>query len=106
MFNKTIRREIAKFIAEGGINTENVVLVKNENLANQREYNADNNKEIKMLKMVVGALADRLLAMETFLGVEFDPGMEEVACEDCGEVAAEAVEPSYSKVKKAKRGNK
>ena len=107
MFKNTIKREIAKFVAEGGITTEDVKLVKRDNLDNQREYNADNNNEIKGLKVSAVLLSEKLEALEKYLGIEFNLGnMGGETCCDCGEYVEEPIESTYTKAKKVKGGKK
>ena len=90
---KAIREEVLAMIKEGVITTEDVKLIKRDNLDNQREYNADNNSEIKGLKNGVETLTNKMAMMEEFLGVEEIPGT----------VSMDIVMPSYKKAKKGKR---
>ena len=103
MFKNLVRKWFMEFVSEGLITTQDVKLVKNDNLANQREYNIDNNNEVKGFQVACGMFLFKFAALEKFLGIEFDEGLPETICEGCGEVTEEGTEPSYSKVKRGKK---
>jgi len=111
MFNtqKTIKRLAAQvfgeIVAAGGITTEDVKMTKSTNFDNMRDYNIDNNKEWDDAKACLGFLLERINTLEQYLGIEFNEGVEGGDCEDCGGYVEE-VEPSYTKVKKSKKGSK